>query len=214
MVVRPVTLSYLCVVKHYYSQILDTDENTDALPALANSQKAKKMAKETKKITQKHLETQSHDTENLKAEFIKLSEQIRIKHARALTGFGTPNELQKRKEKKRPAKPLTPGPLGQYLLHIAKLYNAMDVEPDVRLLRDHLFQNPPLHALRTLDQSYYWKLPNTDGKDQDQVVYRETKEGKNILRTTRVVMVDQLWMYILDNSEFTYLHQGRVYLTI
>jgi len=166
------------------------------------------MAEETKKITKRHLETQSHDTENLKAEFIKLSEQIKIKHARALTGFGAPGELEKQKEtkqkeKKQPPKELTP--LGQYLLHIAKLYDAMDVEPDVRLLRDHLFQNPPLHARRTLDQSYYWKLPNTDGRDQDQVVYRETKEGKNISRTTRVVMVDQLWMYILDDSELSCL---------
>lgn len=161
------------------------------------------MSEETKKITQKHMETRSHDTENLKAEFIKLTEQIKIKHARTLTGFGTPSEPQKQKEKE--GKPLEPGPLGRYLLHIAKLYDAMDVEPDVRLLRDHLFQSPPLHARRTLDQSYYWKLPNTDGRDQDQVVYRETKEGKNISRTTRVVMVDQLWMYILDDSKLTLL---------
>lgn len=167
----------------------------------------KKIAEETMKITQMHQETQSHDTENLKAEFIKLSEQIKIKHARALTGFGTTEEREKQKEKEKLAKPLTRGPLGNYLMRIAKLYDAMDVEPDVRLLRDHLFQNPPLHSRRTLDQSYYWKLPNTDGRDQDQVVYRETKEGKNISRTTRVVMVDQLWMYILDDSELTYISQ-------
>jgi hypothetical protein len=170
--------------------------------------KRKKMSEETKKITKKHLETRSHVTEDMKAQFIKLSDQIKIKHARALTGFGfpaEPKEKQKGKEKgegkEEPPKQLTPGPLGQYLLHIAKLHDAMDVEPDVRLLRDHLFQNPPLHARRTLDQSYYWKLPNTDGRDQDQVVYRETKEGKSISRTTRVVMVDQLWMYLLNDSK-------------
>lgn len=168
--------------------------------------KRKKMSEEIQKITQKHLETQVHVTEDMKREFIKMSDQIRIQHARAMT-FHNPDQPKSKgkedeKEKKRPAKPLTPGPLGWYLLNIAKLYDAMDVEPDVRMLRDHLFQDPPLHTRRTLDQSYYWKLPNTDGRDQDQVVYRGTKEGKHISRTTRVVMVDQLWMYILDDSGF------------
>lgn len=160
------------------------------------------MAEEIKKVTDKHLETRSHDTEDLKAEFIKLSEQIKLRHARALTGFGTTIEPKKNQNNKSdPKKPQARAFLGWYLLHIAKLYDAMDVEPDVRILRDHLFQNPPLHMRRTLDQSYYWKLPNTDRRDQDQVVYRETQEGKHLSRTTRVVMVDQLWMYILDDSE-------------
>ncbi|KAM3064672.1 hypothetical protein ACMFMF_011848 [Clarireedia jacksonii] len=164
----------------------------------------RKMSEEIQKITRKHLETQVHVTEDMKREFIKMSDQIRIQHARAMT-FQNPDQPKSKgkedeKEKKKPAKPLTPGPLGWYLLNIAKLYDAMDVEPDVRMLRDHLFQDLPLHTRRTLDQSYYWKLPNTDGRDQDQVVYRGTKEGKHISRTTRVVMVDQLWMYILDDN--------------
>ena len=64
--------------------------------------KRKKMSEETKKITKKHLETRSHVTEDMKAQFIKLSDQIKIKHARALTGFGfpaEPKEKQKGKEK-------------------------------------------------------------------------------------------------------------------
>lgn len=163
------------------------------------------MSEETLKITQKHLETRVHVTEDLRAQFKKASEQIRIQHARALTGFHNRDQIEakekEKNEKKKDVKELRPGALGFYLLNIAKLYDAMDVEPDVRMLRDHLFQEPPLHTRRTLDQSYYWKLPNTDGRDQDQVVYRETKEGKHISRSTRVVMVDQLWMYILDDSE-------------
>jgi len=164
----------------------------------------KKMAEETTKLTQKHQETRSHVTENLKSEFMKVAAQIRIDHARALTGFGNLADNEKKEEKTQAPKPFKGSLLGEYLLQIAKLYDAMDVEPDVRLLRDYLFHNPPLHSRRTLDQSYYWKLPNTNGRDQDQVVYRETKEGKNIARTTRVVMVDQLWMYILDDSEFDF----------
>lgn len=79
----------------------------------------------------------------------------------------------------------------------------MDVEPDIRVLRDYLHKDPPLHARRTLDHSFYWKLPTTDGRDEDQVVYRATKRGKSVLRTSRVVMVDQLWLYVLDDSEFS-----------
>ncbi|KAG9229786.1 hypothetical protein BJ875DRAFT_177511 [Amylocarpus encephaloides] len=160
----------------------------------------KKMAEETAKLTQKHQETRSHVTETPNAEFMKTVAQIKIDHARALTGYSTLADSEKKEEKAQDPKPSKYGPLGEYLLHIAKLYDAMDIEPDVRLLRDYLFQNPPLHSRRTLDQSYYWKLANTDARDQDQVVYRETKEGKNIARTTRVVMVDQLWMYILDDN--------------
>lgn len=162
----------------------------------------KKMAKEIKKITDKHLESRSHYGEDLKTAFINAADQMKSKSDRALTGFGTTDKLKKNpKIIKDPKKPLKPTLLGQYLLHIAKLYDAMDVEPDVRILRDYLLKDPPLHVRRTLDQSYYWKLSNTDDRDQDQVVYRATREGKQISRTTRVLMVDQLWMYILDDSK-------------
>jgi len=167
----------------------------------------KKISEETLKITQRHLKTQVHVKEDLRARFAEMSARIRIQHARALTGFQNCDQVKTKEnekdQKQNAEKTRKPGALGHYLLNIAKLYDAMDVEPDVRMLRDHLFQDPPLHTRRTLDQSYYWKLPNTDGRDEDQVVYRETKEGKDISRTTRVVMVDQLWMYILDDSKFS-----------
>lgn len=86
--------------------------------------------------------------------------------------------------------------LGPYLMSIAKLYDEMDYEADERLLRDHLHQTPPLHIRRTLDQSYFWTLEDTTSRDKDQVVYRGTKGGKNW--NARVVMVDQLWLWILD----------------
>jgi hypothetical protein len=96
-------------------------------------------------------------------------------------------------------------PLAKYLLDVASLYDAMDIEPDVRLLSENLHPQdskiPPLHGRRTLDQSYYWKLENTGRRDEDQVVYRGTKAGNSIYRTTRVIMVDQLWLYILDDSK-------------
>ena len=45
--------------------------------------------------------------------------------------------------------------LGEYILTAAKIYAAMDIESDVRALRENIFRSPPLHARRTLDQSYY-----------------------------------------------------------
>jgi hypothetical protein len=69
-------------------------------------------------------------------------------------------------------------------------------DADEMLLRTHLRSERPVHIRRTLDQSYYWTLEDTETRDRDQVVYRATKE-----ENPRVVMVDQLWMWILDGSK-------------
>ncbi len=61
-----------------------------------------------------------------------------------------------------------------------------------------------MHIRRTLDQSYFLTLEDTTIRDEDQVVYRETRSGRT-RRTkddvTRIVMVDQLWLWILDERE-------------
>lgn len=88
--------------------------------------------------------------------------------------------------------------LGPYLMSIAKIADEMDFEADERLLRDHL-EDAPLHIRRTLDQSYFWTMEDTTTRDRDQVVFRGTKRGKTY--NTRVVMVDQLWLWILDERE-------------
>ncbi|CZR52676.1 uncharacterized protein PAC_02553 [Phialocephala subalpina] len=91
--------------------------------------------------------------------------------------------------------------LGRYLLALAQVADAMDYEADERLLRENLHHNPPLHIRRTLDQSYFLTLEDTSVRDKDQVVYRETREGRSFhTRNTRVVMVDQLWLWILDGN--------------
>jgi len=79
--------------------------------------------------------------------------------------------------------------LGNYLLSIARIAEAMDYEADERLLRDHLNEKPPLHVRRTLDQSYFWTLQDTASRDRDQVVYRGTRGGRR--PQGRIVMVDQ-----------------------
>jgi hypothetical protein len=93
--------------------------------------------------------------------------------------------------------------LGEYILTVAKMYAAMDIEPDVRALRKDICRSPPLHARRTLDQSYYSQLEDTERRDEDQVIRRGTMAGKSIYKTTKVIMVDQLWLYVLDDSKCT-----------
>ena len=93
-----------------------------------------------------------------------------------------------------------PSALGQYLINLAKVADAMDYEADEQLLRENLHRDPPLHIRRTLDQYYFLTLDDTSARDRDQVVYRETRAGRSFhSRNTRVVMVDQLWLWILDD---------------
>jgi hypothetical protein len=75
-----------------------------------------------------------------------------------------------------------------------------DADADERLLRKHLGSERPVHIRRTLDQSYYWTLKDTQRRDRDQVVYRATNRPDQVPRTPRIVMVDQLWLWILDGS--------------
>lgn len=104
--------------------------------------------------------------------------------------------------------------LGIYLLKVAQLWEAMDTEAEVRLLKQGLRKQglrsrhldsdntsePPLHIRRTLDQSHFLNLKDTSHRDQDQVVYRATRLPWYMPgNLARVVMVDQLWMWLLDD---------------
>lgn len=85
----------------------------------------------------------------------------------------------------------------------------MDTDSEVRLLKHGLVSRQihdektwesPLHIRRTLDQSHFLNLKDTSHRDQDQVVYRATRLPWRVPgNLTRVVMVDQLWMWILDD---------------
>lgn len=86
---------------------------------------------------------------------------------------------------------------GKTLLPKAIIYGtAKKADADEKLLRKHLLSERPVHIRRTLDQSYYWTLKDTSSRDRDQVVYRATKD-----QNPRIVMVDQLWLWILDGSK-------------
>ncbi|KAI2627735.1 hypothetical protein GGR54DRAFT_636858 [Hypoxylon sp. NC1633] len=114
-------------------------------------------------------------------------------------------------------------PLGQYLLDATRLYEGMSNYCDRKVIRQFISEEPPLHPRRTLDQAYFWKLGSTRKRDRDQVVYRKTTASPgnfhihldkeealkrldgscemctaNIQKISRVIMVDQLWLWILD----------------
>jgi hypothetical protein len=92
-------------------------------------------------------------------------------------------------------------PLGAYLWQAAKLFQLIDEAADWRLISDHLCTQSPLHPRRTLEQYYNWTASETGHRDRQQVVYRETRMRNDPEAVARVVMVDQLWMWILDESE-------------
>ncbi|KAK7990398.1 hypothetical protein PG990_014678 [Apiospora arundinis] len=121
-------------------------------------------------------------------------------------------------------------PLGQYLLDAARLFEGMSNYRDKKLIEQYLCGDTPLHPRRTLDQAYHWKLNTTKKRDRDQVVYRATtipSDGYHnydrenhkwphhedfeikgdcsecrdrIRKVSRVIMVDQLWMWVLDKK--------------
>lgn len=95
--------------------------------------------------------------------------------------------------------------LAKYFWHVAKLHQVIDEAADGRLVEDHLYSSAPLHPRRTLEQFYYWTADDTSRRDREQVVCRGTRyqgDESGSEATTRLVMVDQLWLWILDDSKF------------
>ncbi|KAK3624692.1 hypothetical protein LTR56_020842 [Elasticomyces elasticus] len=72
--------------------------------------------------------------------------------------------------------------------------------PDEQLIR--AFLKPPisgLHVRRTLDQSFYRTI-DTDFRDKTQVVYRYAQKHGDSQEALKVLMVDQLWMWIVNKD--------------
>ncbi|KAJ5037252.1 uncharacterized protein L3040_007429 [Drepanopeziza brunnea f. sp. 'multigermtubi'] len=74
---------------------------------------------------------------------------------------------------------------------------------DEMLIRAHLATSTAsLHVRRTLDQFFYHNI-DTKSRDQDQVVYRYQLKGKDQKDSEvdpKIVMVDQLWMWVLGKD--------------
>lgn len=98
-----------------------------------------------------------------------------------------------------------------------------------KLIWQYLMSDLPLHCRRTLDQFGYPSLRNTSVRDWDQVLYKRTKFDKDTPssrdtaakhpkhvdrgaggpsvsaglaadKTAKVLMVDQLWLWVLDGE--------------
>ena len=93
---------------------------------------------------------------------------------------------------------------------------------ETKMIWKYLGSDPPLHCRRTLDQYGYPNLRNTQARDDDQILYKRTKERpSNLLKTLKaskhgkkagkglrdreivdgnVLIVDQLWLWVLDEA--------------
>lgn len=109
-------------------------------------------------------------------------------------------------------------PLGQVLFDAAMLYETMTTYREQSLIRKYLHEDPPLHPRRTLEQTNEWTLSlSWHASARDQVVHRATRPKQldfhspvdepftkewmdRIRKVPRVMMIDQLWMWILDDQ--------------
>lgn len=69
-----------------------------------------------------------------------------------------------------------------------------------KLLIAYNWEKSPIHDRRTLDQALYYTLPAKDirERDKDQVLYRYMKIEDELKDNPRILMVDQLWIWISD----------------
>jgi hypothetical protein len=125
---------------------------------------------------------------------------------------------------------LVPNPLGQYLLDAARLYEAMVTYRDRKLLDKYLLAKSRVYPRRTLYRARYPHLKTTLALDEAQIAYRETTPAPDLVHTydpkhhawhgheqvkkddqcavcteqsrlvSQLVMVDQLWMWILNSN--------------
>lgn len=91
---------------------------------------------------------------------------------------------------------------------------AQGVSIEHRLIWQYLTSDRPFHCRRTLDQYGYPSLRNTSVRDADQILYKRTrpyadddqvwkakqKRKRPFDGAAKVLMVDQLWLWIVDDQ--------------
>ncbi|KAI6849680.1 hypothetical protein KC332_g1508 [Hortaea werneckii] len=111
-------------------------------------------------------------------------------------------EMQKALQAMQTAK-LTAGDGRQVVCTMTADNEVLESSPEFALYQAHLHSE--LHIRRTLDQSFYRTI-DTDARDTDQVIYRyeqelsESKQQEDPRDDVKVLMVDQLWMWILGDD--------------
>jgi hypothetical protein len=83
--------------------------------------------------------------------------------------------------------------------------------PAMQLIRGYATAPNPLHCRRTLDRFAYSMLSSTETRDRDQVSYRWGKRLRPDLpaRDRPIIMVDQLWLWLLEDGITTYAPHAR-----
>jgi hypothetical protein len=77
-----------------------------------------------------------------------------------------------------------------------------------KLIRAYLNLDHPLHLRRTLDQYYYYTHNNTTTRDIDETIFRRFETEFMGGKKKRVVMmVDQLWMWVLGGNNMLSNHR-------
>ncbi|KAH0559254.1 hypothetical protein GP486_004233 [Trichoglossum hirsutum] len=82
-----------------------------------------------------------------------------------------------------------------------------------RLLEAYWTADRPIHARRSLDGFYYPNIKDLEARDKDQVLYKHTRDPNSGYKTAKMLMVDQLWMWVIGDPRQTQsLESFRNYL--
>ncbi|KAI9768065.1 MAG: hypothetical protein M1840_005099 [Geoglossum simile] len=78
------------------------------------------------------------------------------------------------------------------------------VPPEARTLEHQLLEeywrdHRPIHARRSLDGFYYPNIRDLEARDRDQVLYKHTRDPSSGLAISKMLMVDQLWMWVISD---------------
>lgn len=79
-----------------------------------------------------------------------------------------------------------------------------------KMIRYHSLGRPGLSMRQTLDQFYYQTLDSIDRRNQDQVVERYTRKKNWPDHEPRVLVVDQLWLWILGEGTLIVLTSSKL----
>ncbi|KUI58053.1 hypothetical protein VP1G_05392 [Cytospora mali] len=106
--------------------------------------------------------------------------------------------------------------VGQVLFDAAMMYEAMLTYQERSLIRKYMHNDLPLHPRRTLEQTNEWTLGlSWHASARDQVVHRATRPKQldfqtvdpftmewsdRIRKLPRLMMIDQLWMWVIDDQ--------------
>lgn len=86
--------------------------------------------------------------------------------------------------------------------------SALPCKTGEKLLRYYTPSPASYHIRHTLDRSYYASLQQTHlrERDQDQAVERYSRRQKgNFWADPRIIMVDQLWLWVLGESRLIHI---------